>query len=115
MIDWLDWPKVETIAVGPEDVGPLGLFLPKVEKSKSSGLSVVSPVFSKKFLSSFLDLNLFCVGPMMKTSYLPADAPLFLCDTFLCHPCGSVSSSNKGVLLGSGIGRGLTGGRGDDF
>ena len=68
----------------------LGLFRPKVEKSKSSGLSLVSPVFSKNVLSSLRDLNLLPVGPMMKTSYLPAEAPLFLWDTFLFQPNGRV-------------------------
>lgn len=58
--------------------GTLGLLRPNVEKSKSSGFSDVSPCFSKKLLSSLRDLNLFPVGPMIKTSYLPADAPLFL-------------------------------------
>ena len=64
----------------------LGLFRPNVEKSKSSGLSLVSPVFSKKVFSSFRDRNLLPLGPMMKTSYRPAEAPLFLWETFLCQP-----------------------------
>ena len=68
----------------------IGLLRPNVEKSKSSGFSVFSPVFSKKLLSSFLDRNLFPDGPMINTSYLPAEAPLFLCDTFLFQPDGSV-------------------------
>lgn len=94
---------------------PFGLFLPNVEKSKSSGLSWVSCVFSKKLLSSFRDRNLLPVGPMMNTSYRPAEAPLFLWDTFLCHPEGKVSSSNSGVLLGSAAVRDLAGALGDDF
>lgn len=77
------------------------LFLPNVEKSKSSGFSDNSPVFSKKAFNSFLDLNRLPEGPMMNTSYLPAEAPLFRWDTFLCQPWGSVSSSINGVLLGS--------------
>ena len=36
------------------------------------------------------DLNLLPVGPMMNTSYLPAEAPLFLWDTFLFQPNGRV-------------------------
>ena len=44
--------------------------VPNVEKSKSSGLSSFSPVLSKNALSSFLERNLFPLGPMMKTSYL---------------------------------------------
>ena len=68
----------------------LTLLRPNVEKSKSSGLRAVSPFFSKKLLSSFLDLNLLPVGPMIKTSYRPAEAPLFLCDTFLFQPTGKV-------------------------
>ena len=69
----------------------------------------------------------------MKTSYLPAEAPLFLWDTFLFHPDGSVqiikvhfklkkiipptltSSSNKGVLLASAIFLDLCGGLGEDL
>ena len=77
------------------------LFLPNVEKSKSSGFSDVSPVFSKKAFNSFLDLNRFPLGPIIKTSYLPAEAPLFRCETFLCQPWGNVSSSMSGVRLGS--------------
>ena len=68
----------------------LGLLRPNVEKSKSSGLRLNSFVFSKKLLSSLRDLNLLPVGPMMKTSYLPAEAPLFLWETFLCQPWGKV-------------------------
>ena len=51
--------------------------VPKVEKSKCSGVKTFSPVFSKKAFNSFRERNLFPVGPMMKTSYLPAEAPLF--------------------------------------
>jgi len=94
---------------------PFGLFLPNVEKSKSSGFSLVSPVFSKKLLSSLRERNLLPVGPMMNTSYRPAEAPLFLWETFLCHPEGSVSSSNKGVLLGSAAVLDLAGALGEDF
>merc|ERR1719242_906680 len=61
---------------------PLGLFRPNVEKSKSSGFSLVSPVFSKKVFNSLRDRNLLPLGPMMKTSYRPAEAPLFLWETF---------------------------------
>ena len=49
-----------------------------MEKSKSSGSMFESLlVLSKKALISFLLLNLLPVGPMIKTSYRPADAPLF--------------------------------------
>ena len=87
----------------------LGLFRPNVEKSKSSGFSLVSPVFSKKVFSSFRDRNLLPLGPMMKTSYRPAEAPLFLWETFLCQPWGRVSSSYSGVLLESTMFLFLTG------
>merc|ERR1719458_1760606 len=42
---------------------------------------------------------------MMKTSYRPAEAPLFLWETLRCQPWGSVSSSNSGVRFGSTTGR----------
>ena len=34
-------------------------------------------------------------------SYLPAEAPLFRCDTLRCQPGGNVSSSINGLRLGS--------------
>ena len=34
---------------------------------------------------------------MMKTSYLPMEAPLFRCDTFRCQPDGSRSSTISGA------------------
>ena len=49
-------------------LGKLMTLAPHVVKSKCSGCKTVSPVLSKKALSSFLDLKRFPVGPMMKTS-----------------------------------------------
>ena len=82
--------------------GKLTALVPNVEKSKCSGCKIGSWVFSKKALSSFRDRKRLPVGPMMKTSYLPADAPLFRWETFRCHPGGNRSSSNKTFRFGSG-------------
>ena len=53
------------------------LFVPKVEKSKSSGSNELLPVFSMYALSSLRERNRLPVGPIMKTSYRPAEAPDF--------------------------------------